>query len=105
MSAVGPIDVSPGLPGGASAVLDITTATIVKAAPGVCFTVTVLAAGSAGTLTINDAASLGDANASNMIYSCDYDDLPPVIRLSWPCGSGIVVSSLPTDGAVSVAFT
>lgn len=108
MILVGPIaSVSPGLPGGVSAALDITEATVLKPEPGILCTISVLAAGTSGTLTVNDAASTGGAQTANAIYSCAYDELPAdgVIPLNWPCSTGITVSSVPSGAQVAVSYS
>jgi hypothetical protein len=61
MAIVGPVVVSAGLPGGSSAALNVTAPGVIKAAPGILMRIAVIAAGSAGNLTINDATSTGGA--------------------------------------------
>jgi hypothetical protein len=85
---VGPVDVSPGLPGGTRAELDITAAIVVKNAPGICCKVSVLVAGSAAG-TVNDASTTGSAAVTNQ-----FGTIPNTVgtyEFNWPCGTGIVV--------------
>jgi hypothetical protein len=55
---VGPAQASPGLPGGASAWLNITAAQIVKSAPGILYRLIPTNVGTGGALTVNDANGL-----------------------------------------------
>lgn len=99
---VGPLSgVAPGLPGGSSAALNITTATTIKASQGICVRVSVIVAGStAGTL--NDVAAPGSAAAANQ-----FGTIPNAVgttQFDWPCGTGITV--VPGTGqTVAVSFT
>lgn len=104
---VGPITASPGLPGGVSASLNVTAAGVVKPTAGVLARILVNAPGSAGNLTLNDVATTGAAAAANQILTIAFGSLTvgQVISLEWPCGTGIVVSSVPTGGAVSISFS
>ena len=79
---------SPSITGQKTA-LNITSATVVKAAPGQVLTVTVVVAGSAPG-TVNDCLTTGAAAASNAIAS-----LPAAVgsqQLNFPCQVGIVVT-------------
>lgn len=100
-TTVGPITATPGLPGGTSAALDITAATVVKATPGICVKVSVVVAGSSAG-TVNDAATTGAAAPANQ-----FGTLPTTAGtqdFDWPCGTGIVV--VPGTGqTVAVSFT
>jgi hypothetical protein len=102
---VGPVQVGLTLPGGSYAALNVTAAAVVKAAPGLLYRINVAAAGSAGSLTINDCATTGAATTANEIISIPFGSLPVTIPLAWPCASGIVVSAVPTGGQVTVSFT
>ena len=85
-------------PGGSQSSLAITEPTVVKNTPGVlnCFN----PAAASTTVTINDASSVANANAGNVIFEGSISQLS---KCDWPCASGIVVSAV--TGAVSVAFT
>jgi hypothetical protein len=76
-----------GYSGGRQSSLNITTATVVKAAPGRVATVSVIVAGAVGTL--NDTTTTGAVAAANEIMV-----IPATIgvyRLDWPVINGIVV--------------
>ena len=100
-TSVGPVSATPGLPGGTSAVLNITAATVVKATPGICARVSVVVAGTAAG-TVNDVATTAGAAAANQ-----FGTLPAAVgtqTFDWPCGTGIVV--VPGTGqTIAVSFT
>ncbi len=100
-TSVGPITATPGLPGGNRAVLDVTTATVVKASAGILVSVSVIVAGSA-TGTVNDIATTGGAAAANQ-----FGTIPNTVGTytwNWPCSTGIVV--VPGSGqTLAVSFT
>lgn len=98
---VGPISVSPGLPGGTSAALQINAAGVIKAGPGILVRISVVTAGS---ITVNDAATTGAAGAANQIF-IGAVTAGQVIELDWPCGAGIVVSSVTGGAVIAVAYT
>jgi hypothetical protein len=104
---VGPVAASPGLPGGTSAAINVTAAQVLKAAPGICATLICIAPGSASSLVLNDCTTTGAAAATNEFFSKLFSALAAgqVIPLKWPCGAGIVVSSVPTAGVFSIAFS
>lgn len=98
---------SPGLPGGINEALDVTAPAVIKATPGILVRVQVLVAGSAGNLTINDCATLGAAAVANEIASIPFGSLSLIQPLvfEWPCATGIVLSAIPTGGAVSISYS
>jgi hypothetical protein len=106
-TVVGPVNVSPGLPGGTSAAMGIASPQVVKATPGICASLICVAPGSAGSVVLNDCTTTGGAAATNEIFSKLFSALAvgQVIPLRWPCAAGIVVSSVPTAGVFSLAFT
>jgi hypothetical protein len=108
-TSVTSVSQSVGLQGGVNAWLNVTTAQIVKPAPGILCTVTVVVAGSAGALTLNDCATTGAAATANQIISSPYNATNyyagAILILDWPCGTGIVVSAVPTGGQVSIAYS
>jgi hypothetical protein len=93
--------------GGKSSALDVTAAAAIKGAAGRLCKISVIAPGSAGSLTLNDAASTGAAAAANEIASIAFGSLTAgqVIALDWPCANGITVSAIPTGGAVSISYS
>lgn len=72
----------------ANSALNITVATVVKAAPGTALVATVVVAG-AGAGSINDCITTGAADATNTIASLPTTVGP--IALNFPCQLGIVV--------------
>jgi hypothetical protein len=106
-TAIGPVNVAPGLPGGVSSAINITTAQVIKAAPGIAVTLICVAPGSASSLVLNDCTTTGAAAATNEFFSKLFSALAAgqVIPLKWPCAAGIVVSSVPTAGVFSLAFS
>lgn len=80
---------------------------IIKDSPGVLATVSVVAAGSAGSLTFNNCTTLATVTDANTVFTIDYSDLTvgEFIKLYFPCNVGIVLSAIPTDGIVSVTFS
>lgn len=100
-TTVGPISVPLGLPGGVKAVLNVTAATVIKATPGICIRVSVVAVGSTSG-TANDVATTGVAAAANQ-----FGTLPNTLgtyEFDWPCGTGIVL--IPgTSQVLAVSFT
>lgn len=74
--------------GGQLQTYDITTATVIKAAPGRIFRVNVQVAGST-TGTVNDCATTGAAAIGNQVAVIP-DTVGPLL-LEWPCATGIVV--------------
>lgn len=99
--------ISPGLPGGVSAAYNVAAAAVLKSTPGIAATLICVAPGSAGSLTLNDTATVGGAASTNEFFSRLFSALAAgqVIPLMWPCAVGIVVSSVPTAGVFSIAFT
>jgi len=77
---------------------------LVKAAPGRVFRLIINTAGTAGTLAINDAASVGAVAASNLVFTAlNTTAAGNVYNLEFPCANGIVVT-VPTAGVVSVSY-
>lgn len=86
--------------GGVSVVYNLTAATVVKATPGRCVTVSVIVAGSAAG-TANDITTTGAAAVGNQFGTIP--NTVGVYTFNWPCLSGIVI--VPGTGqTVSVAF-
>jgi len=99
-SQVGPLSaLPPGLPGGNAASLNVTAAEVVKAQAGI---VQSLSCTGAGSFTINDCATTGAASAANVIWSGALT-LGQVVKLEWPCGTGIVISA--ATGTLALSYT
>ena len=73
----GVVPVQPYRPGGLYSALNVTAAAVVKASAGLIYRITINTAGSAGTLTINDAATTGAAAAGNVVYNAAFGALTP----------------------------
>lgn len=73
---------------GLKSTLNITAATVVKAAPGRACKLSVIVAGSAAG-TVNDVLTTGAAAAANQIAVAP--NTVGTIDLDWPCAVGIVV--------------
>jgi hypothetical protein len=97
---VGPISASPGLAGGVSAANNITAVQVIKAAPGIAVRISCITAGS---LTLNDSATLGGIAATNAFFSGSLT-AGQVVELDWPCSAGITVGTL-ASFVGSIAFT
>lgn len=91
---------TPG-PGGSNSALNISTATVVKASPGILFTINVNTAGSAAG-TASDVAATADVAAANLIF--EIPNTVGIYKLSWPCLVGIVITP-GTGQVVSVAYS
>ena len=89
-----------GISGNNSA-LNITAATVVKAAPGRLIRLNVLVAGSA-TGTVNDCATTGAVATANEIFVIP--ETAAVYTLEWPCQVGIVVTP-GTGQTVAVSYS
>ena len=87
-------------PAGANSQLNITAATVVKAAPGVLLSVSVIVAGSAAGGAY-DTTTTGGAAAATQIGTIP--NTVGLIQFSWNCLNGIVIVP-PTGGTVAVSF-
>ena len=94
-------------PDGQTFLHNLTETTVLKPSAGLVYRVTVLDVGTDGHLTLNNASTLEGANANNRIFNARYSDLKSgmVIVLKWLCAEGIVLSSVPTGGAVSISLS
>jgi hypothetical protein len=97
---VGPVAASPGLPGGTHAALNVTAATVIKAAAGILNKITCSVAGS---ITISDTTTTGGGTATNLVWSGSLT-AGQVLVLDWPCGTGITVTAL-TTAVVAVSYS
>jgi hypothetical protein len=93
--------ISQGLAGGASSAINITSAQVIKAGPGVCVKLVCIAA---GTIALNDSLTVAAAAATNNFFpSALAMTAGQAIELNWPCGVGIVASVV--TGIFSLAFS
>ena len=86
--------------GGNFSSLNITSAAVVKANPGVLVTITVLVAGAAGAAY--DATSTSGNTAADQI--CVIPATVGIYTLQWPCFNGIVIAPGASQ-VVSVAYS
>ena len=91
-------------PGGARSALNVTTTTVIKAAPGTLFKVIVVTAPTAAG-GIYDSATTTGLGASNLIDSIGTGLATSyVFDLVWPCEVGITINP-GTGGVMSVSYT
>jgi len=103
----GPISVFQQAPTGAQSAINVTAAAVVKPTPGVVMRILVVAAGSGGSLTLNDSATTGAAATANEIFTIAQASLTvgQVITIEFPCKNGITVSAVPTGSPqFSISF-
>ena len=89
-----------------SSALDVTSATVIKAAPGTLHRIAVISAGSAGALTINDCTTVSGATTSNTTYEIANGGLSAgqVVDLNWPHSNGITVSTVTSGGVFNFSY-
>jgi hypothetical protein len=87
--------------------LNVSAAGVVKGSPGHIGKVIVVTAGSGGTFTLNDAATVANAGTANEIYTAAGTLAAATIIDfgNWPCSNGIVVSSMGTGEVIAISFT
>lgn len=84
-----------------------TAAKVIKATPGRLARISVVTAGTAGNLTINDNNATGASNViGNEIFNAAFGTIPlgTVITLDWPCKTGITVSVMPTAMVIAISY-
>jgi hypothetical protein len=97
---VGPIqNASSGLAGGTSAAFNITAPQVIKDDLGILVQIICIGAGS---ITVNDLATLTGAAATNEIWTGAMT-AGQIVVLVWPCSTGIVASAV--TGQFNIAFT
>ena len=105
---LGVIYTQPYRPGGILSALNVSAAAAIKTAPGVLFRIVIVAAGSAGTITVNDCTSTGAAAAGNVLWSATYNATNvyagAIIQLEAPAINGITLSSISTSGVVAIYY-
>ena len=91
------------LPGGNKSALNVSTATVIKASPGVLVKVVVVTAPSAAGGIYDSAATTG-LGASNLIDSIGQGlAVSYVFDLNWPCQNGITINP-GTGGVMSISY-
>jgi hypothetical protein len=94
--------------GGLSSKLNLTAASVIKAAPGRIAKLIIVSGGTAsdGAFTLNDCATIGAATAANEIISIAAGETAgTIIDLQWPCEVGIVLSAVPSAGSPILAMS
>jgi|SRR5882672_6470776 len=87
---------------------NVIATAVIKGTAGKLLRVLVVTPGTAGVLTLNNAATVGAANAGNQIISYQGPTgMWPgqVIDVGFTCSTGIVVSACPTGGQFTVVYT
>jgi hypothetical protein len=95
---------------GASAALNITAASVIKATPGRVARVSILAPGStSGSFVLNDCATTGAATTANQVFNLPYNGTNniagSVFNVEIPCAVGIVCSAVPGAGSPRIVVT
>jgi hypothetical protein len=85
--------------GGKFSVLSISAPMVLKAGPGRACKIIVQTAGS---VTLNDSATLAGASAANVIYTNATDTAAATIEIDFPFTSGLVVSAI--TGIVNISY-
>jgi len=87
--------------------LDVTTAQVLKATPGVIATIVIVAAGTAGNLTINNCITTGAATAANTVFKAAFGSLSvgQVITLNAKCNVGITLSTITTGCQYTITYS
>jgi len=93
--------------GGNQSALNVTAAAVINPQPCVLYSVIVVNPGTDGTLTLNDTTTVGGASSSNTLVTVPSGSLTAgqQIVLQIPIASGIVVSSMPTGGAINIGYS
>lgn len=89
-------------PSGANEILNLGSVAVVKASPGVLYSVSVTAAGTA-TGGVYDAIATTGTVAANLIGQIGTAVTDQPLQFNWNCQAGIVIKP-PTGGTVSVSF-
>lgn len=100
----GPISVKNAMP--AFTALDVTAAAALKSTPGSFASIIVVAPGTAGSLVLNDCATVGGAAAANTILTVLFSSLTvgQVLKLDVPCFTGVTISAVPTASQFTVTY-
>lgn len=94
--------------GGIWSAENILNAQMLCVRPAVLYRIYVAAAGSGGSLVINDCASIGAAATANQVISIPNANLTigTTIELNYPFNNGICISAVPTGSPqLSASFT
>jgi hypothetical protein len=92
---------APGVEG-ANTALDVTAATVIKSTPGVLYSISVVAAGTAVGAVYDSTSTSGNTSANQITTIGTAVTTQPLV-VNWRCSDGIVVTP-PSGGTVSVSF-
>ena len=93
-------------PYGNSTTLDVTATQVIKAGSGTVYKITVVTAGSGGSLTLNDVLTVNAAASANAVITIPNASLTQgaIVTLEWPFQVGIVISAIPTGAQLSLSY-
>lgn len=79
---------------------------VIKASAGKALRILVVTPGSAGSLTLNDVATVGGATGGNQIFTALFSAMKAgdIIDLNITCATGLVVSAMPTGGQFTIVY-
>src|SRR5262245_37208097 len=79
---------------------------VIKGTAGKVFSILVVTPGTAGSLTLNNCATVGAATGGNQIVSYLASGMFPgqIIDVNFTCNTGIVVSAMPTGGQFTILY-
>lgn len=85
--------------------LNLTASSLVKGSGGRVVRVIVNTTTAVAAITINDAATVAGASASNVVHTIPVGATAGTIYLlDWPCFNGIVVNFSTGTGALAISF-
>jgi hypothetical protein len=93
--------------GGNQSALNVTSPAVINPRRCILYSLTIINPGSGGTLTLNDAASVGAATSANLLLTMTSASLVAgqSFQLAFPVTTGLVVSSVPTGASINVAYS
>jgi len=79
---------------------------VIKGTAGTCFQIMVVSPGTAGSLTVNNCATVGAATGGNQVVSYLASGMfaGQIIDVNFACNTGIVVSAMPTGGQFTIVY-
>ena len=84
---------------------NITGTKVVKGSPGKMIRLLVAEPGSGGSLTLNNCATVGAANAGNQVISYQQLFAGQIINIGFVCDTGIVCSAITTGFQGTLIYT
>lgn len=93
-------------PAGHSVAFNVAAPAVIKAAPGRCVRLIVLAAGTAGSWTVNDCATTGAAATANELFTViGTTAAGTIFDIDAPLAAGLTVSAVGTGGVAVVVYS